>query len=464
APVKGLPEPIELFELLGSGPVRSRLQASAARGLTRFVGRQAELEALYNALERAASGHGQVAALVGEPGVGKTRLVWELTHSHRTEGWLILEAGSVSYGKATSYLPAIELLKAYCRIEPRDDARPIREKLTGKLLTLDESLRPSLPALLALLDVPLDPSASSRQAAWDALDPPERRRLALDALKRLLLRESQEQALLLVFEDLHWVDAETQALLDGLVESLPTARILLLVNYRPEFQHAWGSKTYYTQLRIDPLPPESAGELLHALLGDDPALQPLKALLIDRTEGNPFFLEESVRTLAETDVLVGARGAYRLVKELPSVRVPATVHAVLAARIDRLPPDDKRLLETAAVIGKDVPFSLLLGVADLPDEELRATLTRLQAAEFLYEASLFPELEYTFKHALTHEVAYGGLLQERRRTLHARIVEAIESLYPDRLAEEVERLAHHSVRGRSGRKPSRTVARPARRP
>src|SRR3990170_4782909 len=440
-PVKGLADPVEVFELLGAAPTRTRLQAAAARGLTRFVGRQPELEALHQALAKAHAGHGQVVALVGEAGVGKSRLVWEVTHSHRTQGWLILESGSGAYGKATSYLPVIDLLPAHCQIESRDDPRKIREKVTGKLLTLDRALEPTLPAFLSLLDVPVE------DAQWQALDPPQRRQRTLDACKRLLLRESQVQPLLLVFEDLHWIDSETQALLDTLLESLPTARLLLLVNYRPEYQHGWGSKTYYTQLRIDPLPAESADALLQALLGPDPGLGPLKQLLIARTQGNPFFLEESVRTLVETQVLVGERGVYRLAKAVPAIPVPATVQAVLAARIDRLPPEEKRLLQAAAVIGEEVPFALLQAVAEEPEEALHRGLTHVQAAEFLYETSLFPDLEYTFKHALTHEVAYGSLLHERQRALHSRIVEAIETLYSNRLIEQVERLAHHAARG-----------------
>jgi predicted ATPase len=279
------------------------------------------------------------------------------------------------------------------------------------------------------------------------LDPAQRRQHTLDAVKRLLLRESQVQPLLLVIEDLHWIDSETQALLDSLIESLPTARLLVLVNYRPEYQHGWGSKTYYTQLRIDPLTPESAGELLQALLGSDSSLAPLKQLLFERTEGNPFFIEESIRTLVESKLLGGERGNYRLARPIEGTQVPATVQAVLAARIDRLPPEDKRILHSAAVVGKDVSFALLQAIADQSEEELRPSLARLQAGEFLYETSLFPDLEYTFKHALTHEVAYGSLLQERRRVLHARIVEAIEKLYSDRLTEQVERLAHHASRG-----------------
>jgi class 3 adenylate cyclase/tetratricopeptide (TPR) repeat protein len=440
-PVKGLSEPVEAYELLSAGTARSRLQAAAARGLTKFVGRDAELETLRRTLGLAAAGHGQLVALVGEPGVGKSRLVWEFSHSHRTQGWLVLDSRSVSYGKATSYLPVIDLLKSYCGIEDRDDPRRIREKLTGKVLALDPALQGTLPALLALLDVPAD------DAAWQALDPPQRRQRTLDACKRLLVRESQEQPLLLVFEDLHWIDSETQALLDSLVDSLPAARLLLLVNYRPEYEHTWHRKTYYQQLRLDPLPPASAEELLTALLGDAAELQPLRRLLVERTEGNPFFVEETVRALIEAGTLAGERGAHRLAKPLEIAQVPATVQAVLAARVDRLAPEAKRLLQAAAVIGKDVPYALLRAIAELREDWLRQSLADLQTAEFLYERSLFPDLEYTFKHALTHEVAYGSVLHDRRRALHARIVDAIETLYADRLAEHLEGLAHHALRG-----------------
>jgi predicted ATPase/class 3 adenylate cyclase len=440
-PVKGFTEPVEGFELLGASDLRRRLQAAALRGLTHFVGREPELAALTQALARAGAGHGQVVALVGEAGVGKSRLVYECIHSHRTQGWRVLEAASVSYGKATPYFPVLELLKRYAQVDDHDDARTVRAKVTGHVLTLDETLQETLPALLSLLE------ALPEDSPFLHLDPSQRRQRTLAALQRLLLRDSQVQPLLLVFEDLHWIDSETQALLDGLVERLPTAQLLLLVNYRPEYQHGWASKTYYTQLRLDPLPPAGAAEVLQALLGDDASLAPLKQLLIARTEGNPFFLEESVRTLVETGVLMGAPGAYILVKPLDSLQVPATVQAVLAARIDRLPPEEKRLLQTAAVIGTEVPLPLLQAIADLPEAALHRGLAHLQAAEFLYETRLFPEPEYTFKHALTHEVAYGSLLLERRRVLHARIVEGLEALAPDRVAEQVERLAHHALRG-----------------
>ena len=437
--IKGISESMEAFELSGASHARTRLQAAAVRGLTRFVGRQRDLEILGDALGRAADGKGQVVAIVGEPGVGKSRLFWEFTHTHRTQDWLIVEASSVSYGKATPYLPVIDLLKGYFKIADNDDARAIREKVTGKLLTLDRSLEPLLSPLLALLDQPVD------DAQWQRLDPPQRRRQTLDALKRLWLREAQAQPLVLVFEDLHWVDSETQEFLNGLMDSVPTARLLLLFNYRPAYRHPWGSRTYYTQLRLDALTQESAQELLQSLLGPDPHLEPLNKILIERTEGNPFFLEESVRTLIETGALTGERGAYRPAHTVHDIDMPATVQALLAARIDRLAPEDKRLLQTAAVIGKDVPYTLLETISNLPDVALRHGLSQLQEAEFLYEAQLYPDLEYTFKHALTHDVAYGSLLQERRRELHGRIVEAIEVLYGDRLNEQAERLAHHAL-------------------
>jgi predicted ATPase/class 3 adenylate cyclase len=446
-PVKGLPEPVEVFELLGASTIRRRLQATAARGLTPFVGRQTELVAVRQALAQAEAGYGQVVALVGEAGVGKSRLVYECLQALHTEKWLVLESASVSYGKATPYFPLIDLLKRYTHVEERDDIRTIRAKVTGHLLTLDEALQDTIPALLALLDVlPAD-------SPFLTFEPSQRRQRILAALKRVLLRESQEQPLLLVFEDLHWIDAETQALLDSLVDSLPTVPLLLLVNYRPEYQHGWNSKTYYTQLRLDPLPPASADVILQALVGDSAgapqaaSLQALKQLLIARTGGNPFFLEESVRTLVETGMLVGAPGAYRLAQPVDSLQVPATVQAVLAARIDRLPAEEKHLLQTAAVIGTEVPLSLLRAIVDQPDAVLHRGLAHLQAAEFLYETRLFPEHAYTFKHALTHEVAYSSLLQERRRVLHAGIVEALEALAGERAAEQVERLAHHALRG-----------------
>jgi predicted ATPase len=435
-PVKGLNVPVEIFELKGAGPLRSRLQVAAARGLSRFVGRDAELDELRRALGRAASGHGQIVAMVGEPGVGKSRMVWELAQSHQAHGWLIVHGRSVAYGSATPYLPVIDLLKGYLEISDQVDHREMHKRLQG-LLALDETLRPLLSPLLALLDVPVD------DTEWLALDPPQRRQRTLAAVKRLLLIESQLRPVLVVLEDLHWIDSETQAFLDSLVESIPAARVLLLVNYRPEYRHQWGSKTYYTQLRLDPLPADGAEELLDSLLGPDPSLDDVRRLLIERTLGNPLFLEESLRHLVETQALVGDRGTYRLARSVSSIEIPAVVHAVLAARIDRLPEDQKDLLQTAAVVGRDVSFAVLEALVDQPIDDLRHRLASLQAAEFLYEDGVSGDPQYTFKHALTQEVAYQSLLRESRARRHEAIARVLEEQFPGLAERRPDLLAHH---------------------
>ena len=462
---KGVSRPVEAFEVIAATTARTRVQAAAVRGLTPLVGRGAEIEVFSKLVEEAASGKGQILAMVAEPGMGKSRLVHEFTRHQLRPGWLVLEAASVSYGKATPHLPLIEMLRRYFQITDRDGSENIQERVVTQVLELDNMLKDTTPPILSLLGALPDERhpvtsggqnlLSQRQDLMDmvkrfrAMDPQQRRRSTFDALKRLLIRESQRQPLLLVFEDLHWIDSETQAFLDSLVESLPMARILLLVDYRLEYSHAWGDKSYYTQLRVNPLQPTSAEALLQHLLGRNNDLAPLKQLLIQRTEGNPFFAEESVRSLVEAGVLVGEKGAYRPGLRIDEIRIPSTVQNVLADRIDRLPMEEKRVLQTAAVIGVIVPFSLLQAVAEVGDEILRLYLTHLQTAEFLYETNLFPELEYSFKHAITSEVAYGELLRARRVALHSQILKAIEERAGDNDQDYLETLAHHAFCGES---------------
>ena len=426
----------------GPRPCGGAYRPRSPRGLSPFVGRQPELEALQQALARAGAGQGQVVALLGEPGVGKSRLVYEFLHSHHTQGWLRLESSSVSYGKATAYLPVCDLLKAYCHIEDRDDLRTVRAKVTGQLLTLDDALQDTVPAVLALFEAlpggqsvpvpgplaaaaPHPGGAEARPAARKsgAAPAPGLRRPALD-------RHARRRPC-----SICWSRACRPR---GCCCWSTTA---------PSISTAGAVKRTTPSSGSTRSPRRARTACSRPSWGTMPSLAPLTQLLIARTQGNPFFLEESVRTLVETGVLVGERGAYRLAQPLDTLQVPATVQALLAARIDRLPPEDKRLLQTAAVIGTEVPWPLLQAIADTPDEALYRSLAQLQAAEFLYETSLFPERAYTFKHALTHEVAYGSLLHERRRVLHARIVEALEALAGDRLDDQVERLAQHALRG-----------------
>ena len=405
----------------------------------KFVGRHSEQELLRNRWESALRGRGQLVGVVGEPGVGKSRLVREFIKGV-ADGALVLETSSIALGNPAPYLPIVELLRSYFHLDIGEDADVIRRKVSEAIRDLDENLLPVLSALLTLLDVPvLDP-------AWQSLAPAQRRQRTFDGMKRLMLRETRRRPLLLVFEDTHWNDAETQALLDNFVDGLPAAHVLVLLTYRPEYTHGWSGKSFYTQLRVDPLQPETAAELLSDLIGSHPSIQPLTARLIEWTEGNPFFLEESVRALVDTGALAGEHCAYQLTMPISRIQVPATVEEVLAVRIDRLSAEQCRLLQSAAVIGKDVPYPILAAIADIPEATTGETHRPLQAAEFLYETSPAPELEYTFKHALTREVAYASLAQGKR-ALHGRILAVMETLYADRLEEHIDRLAHHAFQG-----------------
>jgi class 3 adenylate cyclase/tetratricopeptide (TPR) repeat protein len=436
-PVKGLRQPLEVFELRGAAPA-SRMQ-TAAGPLTRFVGREDELRSLERLLERAGAGHGQVVGIAGEAGIGKSRLVWELTRSTRAQGWRLLEAPAVAYAKATPYAPITAMLTSYFQIEAGDDAARIRAKVTGKLLELEPTLHWALPAILSLGNI------ATEDAEWDGREPSERRRQIFGALTRILLRESERQPVLLVLENLHWADSETVALADTLVEEIRDARVLLLTSYRSEHRPGWRQRPHATEIRLAPLSARSAEALVEEFLGPAPELQPLTRLLVERTGGNALFLEESARALIENEVVGGDRGAYRLVKPLASIQIPDRVQAVVAARLDRLPEERKSFLQTGAVIGKDLPFSLLQAVSGMPADQLLGNLAELEEAQFLQTTNLYPDLCYSFRHALTHDVVYSTLLREQRRNLHARIVDALEALYPDRRTEHVERLAHHAL-------------------
>ena len=436
--VKGLGEPVNVYEVAGLGPLRTRLQRSAGRGLTKFVGRDREMEALKHAAEQAKAGHGQLVAAMAEAGAGKSRLYFEFKAKNQSS-WMVLETFSVSHGKASAYLPVIDLLRNYFGISSDDDERKRREKVTGRVVALDRSLEDTLPYLFSLLGIVegVDPLAQ--------MDTRIKKSRTLEAIKRIVLRESLNQPLIVIFEDLHWIDEATQELLNLLADSIATAKILLLVNYRPEYSHQWNSKTYYTQLRLDPLGNESANQMLSALLGAGKELLPLKRLIIERTEGNPFFVEEIVQALFEDRVLQ-RNGSVKLAKSMNVVKVPATVQGVLAARIDRLPAEAKELLQTLAVLGREFPFALVQAVTRKSDDDLNRMLSDLQIAEFIYEQPTTGDIEYILKHALTQEVSYNSLLNERRKLLHERTAAALEAIFSNQLDDHLDELAHHYSR------------------
>jgi class 3 adenylate cyclase/tetratricopeptide (TPR) repeat protein len=471
--LKGIAEPVNAYEVIGLGPLRTRLQRAVGRGLTKFIGRETELKQMKHALELARDGHGQIVAAIGEPGVGKSRLLYEFKAVTQA-GNQVLEAYSVSHGKASAYLPVTEMLRDYFRIVPDDEIRQRREKVAGKIAILDRALEDTLPYIYALLGI------ADSDGPLPQIDAEIRRRRTCEAIKRVLLRESLNQPLIVIFEDLHWIDRETQAVLDLLAESIASARILLLVNYRPEYRHEWGRRTYYTQLRLDPLGRESADEMLSELLGDAPELAALKRTIAERTEGNPFFVEEIFEALVEQGVLT-RNGRVKLARPFSGITLPTTVQGMLASRIDRLAPKEKELLQALAAIGREFPLSLAKQVWEHPLprvtapaeqepgaaplaplvapapqgrlslsvsaggglSELDQMLGRLQSSEFIYEQPAAGDAEYRFKHALTLEVAYGSLLIEHRKLLHERIGDAMESLFADRIDDHLKDIAHH---------------------
>jgi class 3 adenylate cyclase/tetratricopeptide (TPR) repeat protein len=498
ARVRGASEPVGVFEVTGLGPLRTHFQLSTERGLSKFVGRQREIELLKRALDLVESGFGQVVAVLGDAGVGKSRLFHEFKVVAQS-ACTVLETFSLAHGKQSSYLPLVELLKHYFAIAVEDDKRRrreqrvakllavdsgrvfspwrrrAREKVTSKVLALDRHLEDTLPYLFGLLGI---------QDSSDPLvqmDPLVKRRRTLEAIKRVLLRESLKQPLMLIFEDLHWVDGETQAFLNLLADSIVNAPLLLVVNYRPEYRHEWSDKSYYTQLRLEPLRRENAEQMLDTLLsaplvqslneteaalksatgkrakrgvearaGDDVELVRLRRLIIEKTDGNPFFIEEIVQALLEQGILqrpvAKSDGPLRLAKSLDHLKLPPTVQGVLASRIDRLATREKELLQSLAAIGREFSLPLIKRVVDCSELELDGMIATLQSSEFIYERPAFPEVQYLFKHSLTQEVAYNSLLLERRKLLHERTAHALEALFADRVDEHLADLSFHYSR------------------
>jgi len=439
ARIKGVETPLNVYEVVGGSPLRTRLHVAAQRGLSRFIGRQDELEQLRAAFARAKTGQGQIVSVTGEPGLGKSRLFYEF--KRLAQGCVLLETSAVSYGSSSPYLPVIELLKSYFHIQPHDDDRTRHERVLGKVLALDRGLEETLPYLCAVLGI------EEHASSVEQLDPQMRRQRICDAVTRLLLRESRNQCLVLMMEDLQWVDRGTQAVLDTLSDKISAASVLLLVNYRPEYHHEWEQKAYNTSVQLAPLGTAETEELLTGLLGADNGLVTLKQQVLTKTEGTPFFMEEVVQTLVDEHLLHGERGHYHLAQPITDIRIPPTVQGVLAARIDRLAPEEKLLLQHLSVIGRTVPLALVRRVIAQPEGELYHLLSALQQKAFLYEQSAFPDIVYLFTHALTQEVAYNSVLIERRKALHVQTALAIEQAFHDRLEDYYSVIAHHYSNG-----------------
>ena len=443
--LKGASQPVIAFEVMGLGPLRTRLEAAARRGLVKFVGRAAELHEMKRALDRARSGHGQIVVAVGDAGVGKSRLFHQLKATSRG-GWTLLETSGTAHAKGWAYLPLVELLQKYFDFELDDDEEKRRQKMEDRITNLDPGLLDTLAYLHALLGI------SEADDPIAGMDPQLRKQRTLDAIKRLLVRESLAQPLMVIFEDLHWFDTESLEFLTLLADSLANLKILMLLNHRPEFAHQWGGKSYYRQLRLDPLEADMAEELLSALLTDAGELRPFKELIIEKSEGNPLFIEEIVRALFENGTIVREGDGIHVTRPRAEISIPATVEGIVASRIDRLPPQEKSVLQALAVIGEEFSLPVAQHALGKPEDELIRSLAYLQRAEFIYEQPTVAQTEYTFKHALIHDVAYKSVLKERRIAIHGRTAVAIETLYANRLDDHLNKLVHHYRLGGNGRK------------
>jgi predicted ATPase len=433
--VRGISEAIEVYEVIGLGSLRTHFELSTRRGLTKFVGRESELDQMRRALELAMGRHGQMVAVVAEAGTGKSRLYYEFKATLPVE-CKVLEAYSVSHGKASAWLPVLELLRKYFGIADGDDATARGEKVTAVLTALDPALRDATPYLFGLLGIVEGTDPLAR------MDPKIKKQRTLDAIKRIVVRESLRQPLVVIVEDLHWIDEQTQTLLDLLADSIASARVLLLVNYRPEYLHEWGNRSHYVRIGLKPLGREGAEELLAALLEEGIELNPLKRLIAERTGGNPFFIEEIVQALFDEGALV-RNGAVKVTRSLSQLRLPSTVQGILAARIDRQPSEHKQLLQTLSVIGRESSLGLIGQMTSTKHAQLEPMLADLRAAEFIYEQPAATGVEYVFKHALTQEVAYNSLLIERRKQLHERAGQALELIFAGKLNDHLSQLAYH---------------------
>ncbi|MEO7327434.1 MAG: adenylate/guanylate cyclase domain-containing protein, partial [Minicystis sp.] len=435
--IKGVQGAMHVYELQGLGQMRTRLDVSRSRGFSRFVGRGDEMRVLETALARAREGHAQVVGIVGEAGLGKSRLCYEFLERCRAQGLMTYETTGVAHGKAIPFLPVQRLFRAFYGITEQDSDATARERIAGRLLLLDERLRESLPLNFDFMGVP-DP-----ENPLPRIDPEARQRQMFDIVRRVIQARGQKETTVTLLEDLHWFDGGSAAYLEPLLEAVVGTRALVLLNFRPEYQAPWMGRSYYHQLPLALLGPDAIRELLAALLGNDSSIAGLADAIYARTAGNPFYTEEVVQNLIESGKLQGSKGAYRLVTPVDTLEVPSSVHALLAARIDRLAAREKDVLQTAAVIGREFDEPTLAAVVEQDAPQLREALQTLKDAEFVYEQSLYPVAEYLFKHPLTQEVALASQLQERRRRLHAAVARVLEAAHAADLDQQAALLAHH---------------------
>jgi class 3 adenylate cyclase/tetratricopeptide (TPR) repeat protein len=434
--VKGKKEPQEAFELIKAGEIATRIQAAASRGLTRFVGRKRSMAALMAAYEKAKGGSGQVVGMVGEAGVGKSRLLWEFRNRLKQDEPTYLEGRCLHYGDSFPYLPLLDILRSFFDVKEDDREFVTQEKLEGKIRDLDKNLQSDLPSFQDLLSVQVE------DTDYLSLEPKKKKERNFEAIRNLLIREGQRKTTIVAIEDLHWIDETSEEFLDYLIGFLATSRLLLILLYRPEHTHQWGSKSYYNHIGLDQLTMKSSAELVQGILKGGEITPELSELILRRAAGNPLFMEELTRTLLENGSIEKRDSQYVLNLQPADIQIPDTIQGIIAARIDRLDDSLKRIMQVASVIGREFAYRILQAIMEIK-EGLKSHLISLQGLEFSHEKNLFPELEYIFKHAITQEVAYNSLLHKKRREIHGKIGKAVEQIYPERLEEFYEMLAYH---------------------
>jgi class 3 adenylate cyclase/tetratricopeptide (TPR) repeat protein len=438
--VKGKEKAHPAYTLIRPSEVATRLEASISRGLVRFVGRKNSMAAMNTAWEKVLAGLGQVLGIVGEVGVGKSRLLLEFRKSLSPDGFAYLEGRCLHYGGTTAYLPFLDILKSCCGIEEGQREYVVNKNLKETLAALDRGLlAAALPACQDLLSLKVE------DESWQQMPPRERRELTFDALRNIFIRLSQEKPLILAVEDLHWIDKTSEEFLNYLIDWIAQSPILLVLLHRPEYTHRWGSKSYFGKIGLNQLTTESSTDLVAAILEGGKVAPELKQFILNRAAGNPLFIEEFTHSLLENGTIQKRSNRFILGRKADQIQVPDTIQGMIAARLDRLEDTLKRIMQVASVIGRRFAFCILQTVTGM-SEELKACLLNLQGLEFIYEKRLFPELEYIFKHALTQEVAYGSLLGRRRKEIHAKIGEAVEQIYSGRLDEYYEMLSYHFLK------------------
>ena len=437
--IKGKQAPVDVYRAIAPSTMRTRFDVSAERGLTPFAGRERELELLLDGFERSKAGRGQAFSITAEAGVGKSRLLYEFRKIVTSEDVLFLEGRCLSYSRGVAYHPTVDILKANFNIREGDGDSEIRAKVKRGLKILEVDEASTLPYLLELFSV--------KESGIDKipLSPEARKDRIIEAINRITLKGSEIRPLIMAFEDLHWMDKSSEDVLKYVLENIPGARILMIFTYRPEFVHTWGGKSYHSQVTLNRLSNrESLGMVTH-ILGAEEIDGDLEDLILDKTEGIPFFIEEFIRSLKDLEIIERKNNRYCLVKDIQDLTIPSTIHDVIMARVDSLPDRAKEVLQTGSAIEREFSYDLIKQVVDLPERELMSSLAALKDSELLYERGIYPQSTYIFKHALTREVIYGSILTKRKNVLHDEIGNAIENLYKDNIDEHYGVLSEHYI-------------------